>query len=159
MRHAKYLAMVLSLFVAGAAVIHAGTVVKSKSNISNNRMAAESCKGTVTRTDVGQEKGQLKPGSCSGECPKGVKCKWQKQTNQHGGTREWCGCSEVEPKDHCHIVLITPGKGEGGGAPYVQCSETGCEKPKTCKEKETVIGSTKGPNGVEKRVSITCDCQ
>jgi hypothetical protein len=137
--------LLLALF-AGA-----GTI-RSKSNITNNRAAAESCKGSMMRTDKGNTKGVPRLGTCLGECPAGKQCAWQKSTNEHGGTRQWCGCTAVEPPT-CHTVLVTPAQGEGSGQPSVVCGGE-CEKGH-CKQKEKVvdvIGSTKA-------VSITCECE
>jgi len=139
-------------FLLLALVTGASTVVKSKSNIANNKAASESCKGSMMRTDKGNTKGVPRLGTCLGECPAGKQCAWQKSTDQHGGTRQWCGCTEVEPPT-CHTVLVTPAQGEGGGQPSVACAG-GCEKGQ-CKQKEKVVDFI----GNIKAVSITCECE
>ena len=48
---------------------------------------------------------------CSGDCPGEAECKKRRSENHHGGVREWCGCSDIEPTE-CHIVIFTSGRGE-----------------------------------------------
>ena len=143
--------VVSAAFLLLALFAGAGTIVRAKSNITNNKVAAETCKGSMMRTDRGNTKGVPRLGTCLGECPAGKQCAWQKSTNQHGGTREWCGCTEVEPPT-CHTVLVTPGQGEGGGPATVACSGA-CPKGE-CKEKEKVVDFI----GNIKAISITCEC-
>ena len=109
---------------------YSGTVVKSKSNISNNREAM--CHGTVTG-----EPGQQKL-TCSGACPDG-KCEVHTAPDRQGGTRSWCSCTKDEPKE-CHVILHTV-----NGKSNAECSSSApCEKPKTCKKTESKTGITCG---------------
>ena len=129
----KKLALLSSVLFLLTLAGYSGTIVKSKSNISNNREAM--CHGTVTG-----EKGHQKL-TCSGACPAGQKCEVQKAPDGHGGTREWCGCTKEEPKE-CHVVLHTL-----EGKTSAECTaSTMCEKPKTCKQ-------------IESKTGITCGCQ
>ena len=74
---------------------------------------------------------------CEGECPDGGKCDPHRSQNQHGGIREWCSCGEEEPP-HCHIILYTPGRGEGGGPQQVFCSGQ-CPDGQSCRLSEQLI--------------------
>ena len=79
---------------------------------------------------------------CQGECPDGGNCEPRQSQNQHGGVREWCGCGEEEPP-HCHIVLYTPGPGEGGGQPQVFCAGQ-CQDGQPCRLREQLIHEVDG---------------
>lgn len=59
--------------------------------------------------------------ACDGSCTHG-ECKPRTSRNHHGGIREWCGCSTIEPHKGCHVVIYTPGPGEGGGPQEVICA-------------------------------------
>src|SRR5258706_15751751 len=100
----------------------------------------------MMRTDKGNTKGSPRLGTCLGECRAGKQCAWQKSTDQRGGTRQWCGCPEVEPPT-CHTVLVTPGQGESGGQPSVVCSGE-CEKKGHCKQKRRRATASAGPKRV-----------
>jgi len=130
MKKLALLSSVLFLLTLGG---YAGTVVKSKSNISNNREAM--CHGTVTG-----EPGHQKLACNEAKCPDG-KCGRQSRPDGEGGTVSWCGCTKEEPKD-CHVVLHTAKSGET----MAGCSNTGCDKPKSCKQ-------------VASKTGITCGCQ
>ena len=128
MKKLAVLSAVLFLFALAG---YSGAVVRSKSNISNNRQ--QMCRGTVTG-----EPGHQKL-TCSGSCPDG-KCEVRMAPDGHGGSRSWCGCGKDEPKE-CHAVLHTL-----EGKASAECSaRTMCEK-KTCKL-------------IESKSGITCDCQ
>jgi len=128
----KKLALLSAALLVVTLAAFAGTIVKSKSNISNNR--AQLCHGTVTGEAPHQKL------TCSGNCPDG-KCEVHKVSDGHGGTREWCGCTKEEPKV-CHVVLHTL-----EGKTSAECSAAaGCDKPKSCKRTDSKSG-------------ITCDCQ
>lgn len=127
----KKLALFSSVLFLATLAAYSTTVVRSKSNIRNNR--EQICHGVVTG-----EPGHQKL-ACPGKCPDG-KCDVH-TVDAEGGTRSWCGCTKEEPKD-CHVVLHTA----KGGKTSAQCSQTGCEKPKTCKQTESKDG-------------ITCDCR
>lgn len=107
----KFALLSAVLFVATLAG-YAGTIVKSKSNISNNRDAA--CHGTVSGA-AGHQKL-----TCSGTCPNG-KCEVHSAADADGGKHEWCSCTNAEPKE-CHVVLHTAKDGKTN----IQC-------PKDCK--------------------------
>ncbi|HEY2092330.1 MAG TPA: hypothetical protein VGJ81_10610 [Thermoanaerobaculia bacterium] len=127
----KKLALLSSVLLLVTMAAYSAAVVKSKSNISNNRAAM--CHGTVTG-EAGHQKL-----ACT-TCPDG-KCDVHTVDVKRGGTKSWCSCTKEEPAD-CHVVLHTA----PGGTTSAQCSQTACEKPKTCKETESKTG-------------ITCDCR
>ncbi len=102
--------------------------------------------GTVDRTLI-----------CRGKCPDGTRCRPQSSTNQHGGTREWCGCPGEREPDHCHPVIITPGPGEGGGPQRVVCAGGGCE-PLACVYKAELQGTIGDKDGAEVWY-IKCSCR
>ena len=130
----KKLALLSSALLIATLAGYGSTIIKSKSNIANNRAAAM-CHGTVTG-----ESGHQKL-TCSGACPDG-KCEVRSRPDGDGGTRAWCGCTKDEPKE-CHVVLHTSKSGHASA----ECSAaTPCEKSKTCKE-------------VESKTGITCGCQ
>lgn len=108
----KKLSLLSAALLVATLAGYAGTIVKSKSNISNNREAV--CHGTVTG-EAGHQKL-----ACSGKCPDG-KCEVHSALDKEGGKREWCSCTKEEPKD-CHVVLHTAKDGKTS----VQC-------PKDCK--------------------------
>lgn len=93
-------------------------------------------------------------GDCTGECPDKTQCKWHKTTNHHGGTREWCGCGEREATDECYPVLITPGEGEGGGAPSVICPPRNCPEGTIC----TLVEDQIRQNEEGTYYSLRCEC-
>lgn len=66
---------------------------------------------------------------CQGDCPDGQRCARDSSGNHHGGQRAWCDCDRdgQEPRE-CHVVLSTPGAGEGGGPPQILCAG-GCNDP------------------------------
>jgi hypothetical protein len=128
----KKIALLSSVLLLATVAAYSGAVVRAKSNISNNREAV--CHGTVTG-EAGHQKL-----TCIGKCPDG-KCEVHTVDVKGGGTRSWCGCTKEEPPD-CHVVLHTA----AGGKTSAQCSQTDCEKPKTCKQTESKTG-------------ITCDCR
>lgn len=126
----KKFASLSAVLLVATLSVYAGAVVKSKSNISNNRQ--QMCHGTVTGEASHQKL------TCSGACPNG-KCEVHTDSDGHGGTREWCGCTKEEPKE-CHVVLHTL-----EGKTSAECSgDALCEKPKTCKKIETKSGITCG---------------
>lgn len=85
---------------------------------------------------------------CSGDCPQGIVCTRQSSRNDHGGVREWCGCpGQPEPTD-CHLVKITPGRGEGGGPPFFTCAGS-CPQGKCTKVIKPFFG----------RFTVTCECK
>ncbi len=90
--------------------------------------------------------------SCEGDCDDGSSCVWQKSTDHHGSTREWCGCTTTEPRG-CHIVLYTPGAGVPGSKQEVVCAGI-CENGE-CKLVENI--EAKGPEGVGS--VLTCSCR
>jgi hypothetical protein len=87
---------------------------------------------------------------CSGRCTPTGNCCVQISFDLHGGSRTWCGCGPREPKE-CHIVLVKPGPGSGGGKPEFVCAGA-CAKGQKCPRK---------PN--EKRIGrnviqYSCEC-
>jgi hypothetical protein len=96
------------------------------------------CHGTATVTYRGDILQHIEF-CCEGTCPEGAKCCVQISRNQHGGTRMWCGCGPEEPKE-CHLVLITPGPGEGGGQPELVCAGS-CPKGQRCEHKKRSVQS------------------
>ncbi|OFX15975.1 MAG: hypothetical protein A2Z18_09255 [Armatimonadetes bacterium RBG_16_58_9] len=96
---------------------------------------------------------------CAGDCDPKTRCAVQSSTNAHGGKREWCGCiGEPEEQQHCRVVKITPGPGEGGGPAYFACAG-GCPDPPDtdiCTEVRTVI--EKWPDGTPKKEVFRCEC-
>jgi len=94
------------------------------------------CRSTVTSTSQG---GRLQHVEfcCEGQCPDGAHCCVQIAFDLHGGSRTWCGCGPQEPKE-CHIVLVTPGPGSGGGKPAFVCAGE-CPKGQQCVHKEETI--------------------
>ena len=58
---------------------------------------------------------------CAGECPDNKRCCVQISFDEHGASRTWCGCGPKEPEE-CHLVLVKPGPGSGGGQPEFICA-------------------------------------
>ena len=77
---------------------------------------------------------------------------WTADTNHHGGIREWYG-GKPEPTD-CHIVLYTPGAGEGGGSQRVFCAGS-CADGEICNLKE--ISTAESDD--KKVVTLACRCE
>ncbi len=128
----KKFASLSAVLLVATLSVYAGAVVKSKSNISNNRQ--QMCHGTVTGEAPHQKL------TCSGACPDG-KCEVHTVSDGHGGTREWCGCTKEEPKE-CHVVLHTL-----EGKTSAECTASAlCAKPKSCKQ-------------IESKSGITCGCE
>lgn len=94
--------------------------------------------------------------TCAGVCPDETRCRPQAQGNRHGGLREWCGCKGFPEPTDCHVVKITPGRGEGGGPAYFTCAG-GCPQPQDeCRQVRTVIEQYR--NGKPKRIAVSCEC-
>ncbi|MDB4772731.1 hypothetical protein OAG20_01715 [Verrucomicrobiales bacterium] len=114
--------------------------------------AAKPCKGYVQK--VVQNNGRVTYQLvCGGDCPGRAKCEPRSSRNHHGGVRQWCGCNDTEPRT-CHIVLYTPGPGEGGGAQKVFCAGA-CPDGSECTIKELRKLKTADGNKV---YHLTCDC-
>ena len=127
----KKLSLLSAALLVATLAGYAGTIVKSKSNISNNR--EQMCHGTITG-EAGHQKL-----TCTGACPDG-KCEVHTMPDKDGGTRSWCSCTKEEPKE-CHAVLHT----SKDGRTTAQCHATApCDKSKTCKQTESKTGITCG---------------
>lgn len=72
---------------------------------------------------------------CQGDCPDRRRCQADRSGNHHGGQRQWCDCDRdgQEPTE-CHVVLYTPGAGEGGGPPQVLCAGRCNDPAELCEE-------------------------
>ena len=82
----------------------------------------------------------------------GEAAEWKADTNQHGGIRQWYG-GKPEPSE-CHIVLYTPGQGEGGGPQEVFCAGS-CDDGETCTLIEAISGEE---NGI-RTIQLQCECR
>jgi hypothetical protein len=95
------------------------------------------CKTTATATYGREKLLQHVELCCAGDCPEGAKCCVQISFDHHGGARTWCGCGPEEPKD-CHLVLVTPGPGSGGGHPELVCAGS-CPHKMRCVRKDRQV--------------------
>ena len=105
------------------------------------------CKSTVTATYRGDLLQHVEF-CCAGKCPETGTCCVQISYDLHGGSRTWCGCGPTEPRD-CHIVLVNPGPGSGGGRPEFICVGT-CPRGQRCVRKEKRVR----PNVIQ----YSCEC-
>ena len=116
--------------------------------------AARPCRGYVQKIE--QSNGivtyQL---ICAGDCPGRAKCRPRSSRNHHGGVRQWCGCNNQEEPSTCHIVLYTPGHGEGGGAQRVFCAGA-CPDGSQCTIKKVLVHLAKDGTKVFR---LTCVCK
>jgi len=105
------------------------------------------CKGMAKATYRG-EMIQHVEFCCEGTCPNEAKCCVQISFDHHGGSRMWCGCGPREPEE-CHLVLVNPGPGSGGGRPEFVCAGRCPKEGQRCEHKERTVG---------KEVEYWCEC-
>jgi hypothetical protein len=111
-------------------------------------------KGIIQVDEDGDEIAGRLP--CAGDCPDGKRCHPEASRNNHGGVRQWCGCKDQPEPPECHVVKITPGRGEGGGHAFFTCAGR-CPQPQDgCTPVRTVIEQYE--NGKPKRIAFSCEC-
>lgn len=86
---------------------------------------------------------------CSGTCGGDHKCESRKASDPHGATRQWCGCTDIEPAEGCGMVITTDTKGKAEAiCPPRDCGGDPC----AIKETGTLTG------GGMKLTTLTCSC-
>lgn len=146
---------IILIVLAVAALVATASVVLGQAGAPICTGSYARARGVVldpTGTTATITHGRLICGTCTSLTQRCVK---RRSTNEYGGVRQWCDCERTTGETTtCHLVMFTPGNGEGGGPTRLFCAGS-CPGTAQCRLQ---VNGTGRVVGGEQLFDVRCIC-